>query len=68
MKTKTGLAFVLLLFYVSSFAQVPQGINYMAIARDGAGEPIKNTNLPVRITIQTLSTGGSISGRKLIMP
>ena len=60
MKTKTGLAFVLLLFYVSSFAQVPQGINYMAIARDGAGEPIKNTNLPVRITIQTLSTGGSI--------
>jgi hypothetical protein len=32
----------------------------MAIARDGSGELIKNTALPVRITIQTTPTGGTI--------
>jgi uncharacterized protein (TIGR02145 family) len=55
----------LLNFYLLSFifcigtAQVPQGFNYQAIARDGSGNPIINTNLPVRITIQSDSLGGT---------
>jgi uncharacterized protein (TIGR02145 family) len=40
-------------------AQVPQGFNYQAIARDGTGNPIINTILPVRITIQSDSLGGT---------
>jgi hypothetical protein len=39
---------------------VPQGFNYQAIARDGSGNPILNTPLPVTITIQSDSLGGTI--------
>jgi hypothetical protein len=40
-------------------AQIPQGFNYQAIARDVAGNPIINTPLPVRITIQSDSLAGT---------
>ena len=59
---KTKLLFTILLsfvFYLLS-SQIPQGFNYQAAARTEAGEPIKNVTLPVRITIQTTSTGGTI--------
>jgi hypothetical protein len=46
-------------FYLLS-SQVPQGFNYQAIARDAAGNPIINYLLPVRITIQSDSLGGTI--------
>ncbi|MEZ4828623.1 MAG: tail fiber domain-containing protein [Bacteroidia bacterium] len=33
-------------------AQVPQGINFQAVARDASGIPMANTNLSVRFSIQ----------------
>ena len=59
MKTKL-LLFTLLSFsfYLLS-SQVPQGFNYQAIVRDTTGKPIINTPLPVRITIQSDSLGGT---------
>ena len=41
-------------------AQIPQGFNYQAIARDVSGNPITNYPLPVRITIQSDSLGGTV--------
>ncbi|MBE0641145.1 MAG: hypothetical protein IH599_03865, partial [Bacteroidales bacterium] len=40
----TGLQF-------QSVAQVPQGLNYQAVARNSAGDPIINTSISVRFTI-----------------
>jgi hypothetical protein len=50
---KTKLLLILLLsfsFYLVS-SQVPQGFNYMAIARDEAGNVLPDMNLNVRITV-----------------
>jgi uncharacterized protein (TIGR02145 family) len=59
MNTKLLLTSLLsFVFYLLS-SQVPQGFNYQAIARDGTGNPIINTILPVRITIQSDSLGGT---------
>lgn len=46
-------------------AQIPQGFNYQAIARDASGSSIPNTLLPVRITIQSDSLGGTIFWQEL---
>jgi len=46
-------------------AQVPQGFNYQAIARDASGNPITNQTLPVRLTIQSDSIGGTIFWQEL---
>jgi hypothetical protein len=54
------LNFLLFTFsFLPCTAQVPQGFNYQAIARDVTGNPIINTPLPVRITIQSDSLGGT---------
>lgn len=45
-----GLA-VLLLFTAEVMAQVPQGFNFQAVARDASGEIIANTELGVRVTV-----------------
>lgn len=59
MKTRLTLSAAFsLMFYLAS-SQVPQGFTYQAIARDGSGQIIANTTLPVRITIQTSLTGGT---------
>jgi hypothetical protein len=59
MKTKLLLSALLsFVFYLLS-SQVPQGFNYQAVARDSTGKPIKNTVLPVRITIQSDSLAGT---------
>jgi hypothetical protein len=42
------------------YAQVPQGFNYQAIARDGSGIALANQALPVKIAIQTSLTGGTL--------
>lgn len=47
-------------FSVALCAQVPQGITYQAIARDGSGKAIADQVLPVRIAIQTSLTGGTL--------
>ena len=60
---KAKLIFLLMLcsFYsIIVTAQVPQGFNYQAIARDGTGAILANTSLVVKITIQTTIGGGSI--------
>jgi hypothetical protein len=46
-------------------AQVPQGFSYQAIARDASGQSIINTPMPVRITIQSDSLGGTIFWQEL---
>lgn len=53
MKNITLLFFALLTF--SIFAQIPQGINYQAIVRDGAGEPI--TEGFVTVTFRVYDSG-----------
>ena len=63
MKTKLSLfalLYPLTFFLYPCTAQIPQGFNYQAIARDGSGNPIANTALPVRITIQADSLGTTI--------
>ena len=48
-----------------ALSQIPQGFNYQAIARDGTGNPIVNTSLPARITIQADSLGTAILWQEL---
>ena len=51
----------MVLFYASVFfAQVPQGINYQAVARDQAGNPLKNEALTVRISILQGGPDGTV--------
>lgn len=47
-------------FFLPCPAQVPQGFNYQAIARDGSGNILANQSLPVKIDIQTSMTGGTL--------
>ena len=59
-----------LLIYLSIFnnpcsAQVPQGFNYQAVARDGSYLPIRNTDLKVMLYVQSLPTGGTIFWKEL---
>ncbi|MGQ9619896.1 MAG: tail fiber domain-containing protein [Bacteroidales bacterium] len=70
MKTRFFLSFILALSTVlcalsSLEAQVPQGFNYQAIARDVSGNPLTNQSLPVRLTIQSDSLGGTILWQEL---
>src|SRR5690348_12202644 len=37
--------------FIALSAQVPQGVNYQAIARNAAGAPLPNANITVRFTI-----------------
>ena len=48
-----------------ALSQIPQGFNYQAIARDGTGNPIMNTALPVMITVQADSLGTAILWQEL---
>jgi hypothetical protein len=72
MKSKTPL------FYLWSFifclllspspcalSQIPQGFNYQAVARNASGGLITNVNLPVRMSIQSDSLGGTIIWQEL---
>jgi hypothetical protein len=61
MKTKILLSILFTFSFLLSpcLAQVPQGFTYQAIARDASGNPITNQALPVRITIQSDSLGGT---------
>jgi uncharacterized protein (TIGR02145 family) len=52
-------------FSLISLSQVPAGFNYQAIARDDAGTPITNTAIPVTLTIQSDSLGGTIYWEEL---
>ena len=59
------LQVALFLFCILLNAQVPQGFNYQAIARDEAGDPIINTTIPVQLTIQSDTLGGTVFWQEL---
>ena len=52
-----------------ALSQIPQGFNYQAVATNASGLPIINQALPVRMTIQSDSLGGTIllAGAALII-
>ena len=56
MKTVTFLA-ALLLLTITTLAQVPQGINYQAVARNSSGDPIINQNICLKLSIHTGMAG-----------
>jgi trimeric autotransporter adhesin len=60
MKTKLFLSTLLSFVFCLLSSQVPQGFNYQAIARNANGLPIASQNIPVRISIVTTLTGGTV--------
>lgn len=62
-------ALVLLAFchlpFTSLQAQVPQKLNYQAIARNAAGNPLQNTTIALRLTISDSSSTGPVVYREL---
>ena len=55
---KTLLIFVSLLFCAITFAQnVPQGINYQAVARDASGAELSNQAISVQLSVLAGTTG-----------
>jgi uncharacterized protein (TIGR02145 family) len=59
MKKSLFLSVLLSFVFCLSSSQVPQGFTYQAIARDVSGNALANQTLPVRITIQSDSLGGT---------
>ncbi|MDD3738463.1 MAG: tail fiber domain-containing protein [Lentimicrobiaceae bacterium] len=57
--TLFGLVILLSLLSISLMGQVPQKINYQAVARNAAGTPIANKQIAVKFTIRTGSSSGS---------
>lgn len=57
---KTICAFIAILLAAGTYAQVPQGIKYQAVARDGAGVLMANENINVRISILDSANGGAV--------
>ena len=47
------------------YAQVPQAINFQAIARDGGGNPMVNTNIQIRLSVLDSAQGGTIVYQEL---
>src|SRR5271157_2507064 len=44
----------------NAFAQVPQGLNYQAVARDASGALVKNQNINVRLSIISGTPTGTV--------
>jgi uncharacterized protein (TIGR02145 family) len=59
MKKSLLLSSLLSFVFCLLSSQVPQGFTYQAIARDISGNALANQTLPVRITIQSDSLGGT---------
>ncbi len=53
MKTKLVLYFFFAFSFFRLSSQVPQGINYQALVSDGSGNPVRNTDLQVKINLLT---------------
>ncbi len=56
---------VFILMGVLLYAQVPQAINFQAIARDGGGNPMINTNIQIRLSVLDSAQGGTIVYQEL---
>ncbi len=65
MKPKLSLLFLLSFIFSLSVAQIPQGFNYQAVARDGSGAILPNTSLQVMFYIRSLSSGGTLYWQEL---
>jgi len=68
MKTKTSFLILLSFVFYLGTAQVPQGFNYQAVARDGTGALLGNATLQVMLYIQSSPTGGTIFWKELHNP
>src|SRR6185503_20925257 len=55
MKCRFIIQFILILFSIQLLAQSPQGLQYQAVIRDGNGNPLLNTNVQFRFTIENNS-------------
>ena len=63
MKTKLCFTLILLAFvFLPAEGQVPQGLNYQAVVRDGLGNLITNRDLQVKIAILSDTAGFYASG------
>ena len=51
---------VLIVFVNHTFAQVPQGFNYQAVARNSVGVLLSGANLGVLLSVHQGSSGGTI--------
>jgi hypothetical protein len=62
---KTTINFILVLFIIcvtsgNISAQAPEGIKYQAVARDGNGQAIENSNIGIEIAILQGSYSGTV--------
>jgi len=60
MKTKLLLTALFVSFFASLFSQIPQGFNYQAIVKDASGTPLADQSLVVKVSINTLPSGGIV--------
>ncbi|HOM41582.1 MAG TPA: hypothetical protein PK064_11790, partial [Bacteroidales bacterium] len=66
MKTRFILSVIFILSsMLCALSQTPQGFTYQAIARNASGDAISNQSLPVRLTIQSDSLGGTTFWQEL---
>ena len=65
MKTKLSFLFLVSFVFYLGEAQIPQGFNYQAVARDGTGAVLQNTSLQAMMYVQSESTGGTIFWKEL---
>lgn len=54
------VSFLLAVAFLNVFSQVPQGINYQGVVRNGQGNIVANHVIGVKFNIHALSAGGSI--------
>ena len=61
MKNKFLSTCLMLVLSVSIFAQVPQGLNYQAVARNNTGAVLQNQLVNIRFTIHDASVSGAVA-------
>lgn len=57
---KKIISILTLFFTLLTFAQVPQGISYQAIALNGSGNPVASSNVGVRLSVLDNSANGTV--------
>ncbi|MCD7915320.1 MAG: hypothetical protein LUG96_08745 [Tannerellaceae bacterium] len=57
---KITLIFLLFIFSIPLYAQVPQAINYQAIVRDDKGKVLVNTPISVKLAILRGTLSGTV--------
>jgi len=57
---KKIITLLALISTLSTFAQVPQGVSYQAIALNGSGNPVVNSNVGIRISVVDNTTTGTV--------